>query len=148
MGNSNILVRGAGPVDGIPALLSLMRVELYGFGSLIEFLYHFQKFQGITDSKSKLVTWIDNHVVIKCINQTRRAWSHWQRICHDANIIIHTMNQMTAMSLKVKLQWVKSHQDKHKSYYELDMAGRMNVDVDAIAENFWIRMQDRKEDII
>jgi hypothetical protein len=36
------------------------------------------------------------------------------------------------MPIRLRLQWVKSHQDKKIPYNELDMAGRMNVDADKI----------------
>ena len=50
LGNGNVIVHGAGPVDGIVDAMSSTRAELVRFGSLIEFLYHFQKYNKIRES--------------------------------------------------------------------------------------------------
>jgi len=65
IGNGNILVRGSGPIDGIPDLLSSTRAELFGYGGIAKFLHHFCKFYNIDDSMSKVQTWIDNRVAIR-----------------------------------------------------------------------------------
>lgn len=39
----NVLVEGAGPVDGVPDLLSSTRSELFGIGAVVEFLRQFCK---------------------------------------------------------------------------------------------------------
>jgi hypothetical protein len=44
LGNGNVLVRGAGPVDGVPDLLSSTRAELFGASDVLEFLFHFRSF--------------------------------------------------------------------------------------------------------
>jgi len=49
------------------------------------------------------------------------------------------------MTLRVRLKWVKSHQDKKKQYSELDIAGRLNVDADRLAEAFRLRMEEGLE---
>jgi len=64
IGNGNVLVRGAGPVDGIPDLLSSTRAELFGYGGIVKFLHHFCKYHGIEDSTSKGEMWIDNKAAI------------------------------------------------------------------------------------
>lgn len=53
--NKCVLVEGAGPVDGVPDLLSSTRAKLFGFGAVIEFLYHFCVFYNIQDCTSTLV---------------------------------------------------------------------------------------------
>jgi len=65
LGNGNVLVRGSGPVDGIPDLLSSTRAELFGYGGIVEFLHHFCKFYNIDDLTSKVQTWIDNRAAIR-----------------------------------------------------------------------------------
>jgi len=59
-----VLVHGAGPVDGIPDLLSSTRAKLFGYGGIVEFLHHFCKYHGIEDLTSKVETWIDNKAAI------------------------------------------------------------------------------------
>lgn len=41
IGKGNVLVEGAGPVDGIPDTLSSTRAELFGIAAIDEFLLHF-----------------------------------------------------------------------------------------------------------
>jgi hypothetical protein len=43
IGNQNVLVRGAGPVEGVPAVLSYTRAELFGIAAPNEVLFHFMK---------------------------------------------------------------------------------------------------------
>jgi hypothetical protein len=52
IGNQNILIRGAGPVDGIPLVLSSTPDELFGIAAPNLLLLHFMKFHQI-ESKSK-----------------------------------------------------------------------------------------------
>ena len=94
LGNGNVLVCGTGLVDGIADAMSSMRAELFGFGSLTEFLYHFQKYNGIQESQSRLMMWIDNKVALQRINRMRREGSRKCRMCHDANIVVHTKDSM------------------------------------------------------
>jgi len=49
IGKGNVLVCGAGPVDGVPSLLSSTHAELFGIAAEIEFLYQFCKFWEIED---------------------------------------------------------------------------------------------------
>jgi hypothetical protein len=63
IGNQNILIRGAGPVDGVPMVLSSTRVELFGIATPNEFLFHFMKFHQI-ESTSKCVKGVDNKAAI------------------------------------------------------------------------------------
>ena len=71
LGNGNVIVCSAGPVDGITDAMSSTRAELVGFGSLIEFLYHFQKYNKIRQSQSRLMMWIDNKVALQWINRMK-----------------------------------------------------------------------------
>ena len=145
LGNGNVIVHGAGPVDEIADAMSSTRAELVRFGSLIEFLYHFQKYNKIRESQSRLMMWIDNKAALQWINRTRRAGSKKRQMCHDADIIVHTKERLDEMMMKIQLHWVKSHQDKSVPYEELGMAGRMNVDANRIAEAFRLRMQSGEE---
>jgi hypothetical protein len=47
IGNGNVVVKGAGPVDGVSNLMSSTRAELFGYGGLIEFLYQFMRYSGL-----------------------------------------------------------------------------------------------------
>jgi hypothetical protein len=59
IGNKNVLVHGVGSVDGVPAVLSSTRAELFGIAARNEFLSHFMKFHKIK-SISKCVKTVDN----------------------------------------------------------------------------------------
>jgi hypothetical protein len=63
IGNQNVLVRGAGPVDGVPSVLSSTRAELFGIAAPNNFLFHFMKFHKI-ESTSKVLKAVDNKASI------------------------------------------------------------------------------------
>jgi hypothetical protein len=68
--NQNVLIRGAGPVDGLPSVLSSTRPELFGIVAPNLLLFHFMKFHQIK-SKSKCVKCVDNRAAISRVNQTQ-----------------------------------------------------------------------------
>jgi hypothetical protein len=142
LGNGNVLVRGAGPVDGVPDLLSSTRAELFGVSAVLEFLFHFCLFSNLSASTSNVVLWVDNRAAITKVNRTRKAGAKRRRISHDADIICQITDRLDRFQLKIRLQWVKAHQDQTTPYHNLAMAGRMNVDVDRLAERFWQLMTD------
>jgi ribonuclease HI len=126
LGNGNVLVRGAGPVDGVPDLLSSTRAELFGASAVLEFLFHFCSFFNLESSTSKVLLWIDNKAAIHKVNRTRKVGAKRRRLSHDADIISQITDRLDRLSLKIRLKWVKSHQDKSTPYSALPMPGRMN----------------------
>jgi hypothetical protein len=88
IGKGNVLVEGAGPVDGVPDTLSSTQVELFGIAVIDELLHHFCKFYDI-ESTSRVIKCCDNKAAIARVNRTRRKHSKRRRICHDADIIAH-----------------------------------------------------------
>jgi hypothetical protein len=70
IGNQNVLIRGVGPVDGVPSVLSSTLAELFGIAALNLLLFHFMKFHQI-ESKSKCVKCVDNQAAISRVNQTQ-----------------------------------------------------------------------------
>jgi ribonuclease HI len=136
LGNGNVLIRGAGPVDGAPDLLSSTRAELFGISAVLEFLYQFCVFANLSESTSKVILWVDNKAAITKVNRTRKKGAKRRRLCHDADIICQITDRLDRLPMKIRLEWVKSHQDRKTPYSDLDMAGRMNVDADSLAESF------------
>ena len=63
LGNQILLVAGAGPVNGVPSMMSSTRAELFGIASPNKFLYHFMKFHQI-ESMSKCLKCVDNKAAI------------------------------------------------------------------------------------
>jgi hypothetical protein len=74
IGHQNVLVRGAGPVDGIPSVLSSTRAELFGIAAPNLLLSHFMKFYKI-ESKSKCLKCVDNRAAISRVNRTQHKTS-------------------------------------------------------------------------
>jgi hypothetical protein len=136
------LVEGAGPVDGVPELLSSTRTELFGYGVVIGFLFHFCRFHRLEDCTLKLVTLIDNRAAIKRAQQTQWKNAKRRRMCNDADTISIIVERLEELNLRSRLSWVKAHQDEKKQYAELDIAGRMNCDADGLTTNFRLRMED------
>jgi hypothetical protein len=63
IGKGNVLVKGAGPVDGVPNTLSSTWAELFGIAAIDKFLHHFCKFHNI-ESTSQVIKCCDNKVAI------------------------------------------------------------------------------------
>jgi hypothetical protein len=89
IGNGNVLVRGSGPVDGVPDLLSSTRAELFGMGACLEMIHQLCSFYSILGCRSQIQIFVDNKAAIKQVNRTRRPVSRKRRICHDLDIITH-----------------------------------------------------------
>jgi hypothetical protein len=68
IGMKQKLVKGAGPVDGVPKFLSSIHSELFGIPAPNEFLHHFMTFHRI-DSTSKVIKCVDNRAAITRINK-------------------------------------------------------------------------------
>jgi hypothetical protein len=73
LGNGNVLVQGAGPVDGVPDLLSSTRAKLFGVSAILEFLYHFCSYSNLLASTSRVVLWVDNRAAIRKVHHTQEA---------------------------------------------------------------------------
>jgi hypothetical protein len=132
IGNQNVLIRGVGPVDGVPMVLSSTRSELFGIAAPNEFRFHFMKFHQI-ESTSKCVKGVDNKAAIFQVNRTQHKHSRWWRYSNDVDIVTVIVDRMKESTLRHHLQWVKAHQDDDKPYKELDLWGRMNCDADNMA---------------
>jgi hypothetical protein len=122
IGNQNVLVRGAGPVDGVPSVLSSTRAELFGIAAPNEFLFHFMKFHKI-ESTSKVLKAVDNKASIARVNQTQHKYSCQQHDSDDVDIITVIVDGMKESTLRHHLCWVKAHQDDKKPYKELNLLG-------------------------
>jgi hypothetical protein len=86
----------------------------------------------------RVILWIDNQAAIKKVNQTQKASAKRRHTSHDADIIGQIADRLDRLKLKIRLQWVKSHQDRKTPYHDLDLVGRMNIDADSLAEHFWL----------
>jgi hypothetical protein len=97
IGNQTVLIWGAGPVDGVPSVLSSTRAELFGIAAPNLLLFHFMKFHKI-ESTSKCVKCVDNRAPISRVNQTQHKYSRRRRYSDDMDIvtvIIKTMKDST-----------------------------------------------------
>jgi hypothetical protein len=75
IGNQTVLVQGAGPVNGVPTVLSSTQAELFGIAAPnAELLQHFMKFHKI-ESMSKCVKAVDSQAAILRVNQTQHKHS-------------------------------------------------------------------------
>jgi hypothetical protein len=87
IGKGNVLVEGAGPVDGVPdTLRSSMWAELFSIAAIDEFLHHFCTFHNIT-STSHVIKCCDNKAAFAHVNRTRRKFSQRRRIFHDVDVL-------------------------------------------------------------
>jgi hypothetical protein len=75
IGNQNVLIHGAGPVDGVCLVLSSTWAELFGIVAPNLLLFYFMKFHQV-ESKSKCMKCVDNQAAISRVNQTQHKNSH------------------------------------------------------------------------
>jgi ribonuclease HI len=122
LGNQTLLVRGAGPVDGVPSMMSSTRAELFGIASPNEFLYHFMKFHQI-ESTSKCLKCVDNKAAISQVNRMQNKHSRHRRYSNDVDVLTVIIDRMKESTLQHRLRWVKAHQDDKKPYEDLDKWG-------------------------
>jgi hypothetical protein len=122
IGHQNVLVCGAGPVDGIPLVLSSTRAELFGIAAPNLLLSHFMKFYKI-ESKSKCLKCVDNRAAISRVNRTQHKTSRRCRYSDDVDIVTVIVDTMNESTLQHRLRWVKAHQDDKRPYKELDLWG-------------------------
>jgi hypothetical protein len=97
IGHQNVLVCGAGPVDGMPSVLSSTRAELFGIVAPNLLLSHFMKFYKI-ESKSKCLNCVDNQAAISRVNGTQHKTSRRRWYSDDVDIvtvIVDTMKEST-----------------------------------------------------
>lgn len=75
IGNSNDLVEGAGPVDGITEFLIYTWAELFGVCAIVEFLHYFCEFHNI-ESTSWVIKCCDNCIrgMVK-VSGIRTTWN-------------------------------------------------------------------------
>jgi hypothetical protein len=92
-------VRGAGPVDGIPLVLSSTRAELFGIAAPNLLLSHFMKFYKI-ESKSKCLKCVYNQAAISRVNRTQHKTSQRRWYSDDVDIVTVIVNTMKELTLR------------------------------------------------
>lgn len=132
------LFSGSGPIDGPPDNANSTRSELGGLAapmllcaSLARFwgMSHRCKYKWLTDSKAAIskVTFI--------IRSSKRPRQY------PDNIDFHTAIRELHQSLggrRLKIKWVRGHQDDRIPYEELSPEAKLNVDSDALAsDHYW-----------
>ncbi len=122
IGNGNVLVQGAGPVNGIPDFISSTWAELFGIGAIVEFLHHFCHFHGI-QSTSCIIKCCDNRAAISRVNKILQKHAHRRRIIDDVDIVSHISDWIKASTLCHRLNCIKAHQDDKWPYQDLDFWG-------------------------
>jgi hypothetical protein len=99
IGNQNVLICGAGPVDGVCSVLSSTQAELFGIVVPNLLLFHFMKFHQI-ESKSKCMKCIDNRAAISRVNRTQHKQCHRRRYSNDIDIVTVIVNTMKESTLR------------------------------------------------
>jgi hypothetical protein len=94
--NKNVLIRGVGPVDGIPLVLSSTWAELFGIVAPNLLLFHFMKFHQI-ESKSKCMKCVDNWVAISRVNQSQHKISRRWQYSNDIDIVTVIISSLASV---------------------------------------------------
>jgi hypothetical protein len=55
----------------------------------------------------------------------------------DYNLLQHVRGRIKALPLTITFRWIASHQDKNKTFAELDRWEQLNVECDKLAKRFW-----------
>jgi hypothetical protein len=99
IGNKNVLIQAAGPVNGVPMVLSSTQAELFGIAAPNELLSHFMKFHKIK-STSKCVKCVDNKAAITQVNRTQHKYSWRRRYSDNVDIVTVIVDRMKESTLR------------------------------------------------
>ena len=129
----NIIVQGAGPTDGNPTTLTLVRPETIGCIAVSSLLHLICSALLIT---TKIVPYYtDSEVLI-----TNNANKHWHATkyvtCDDIDVIIENNRILRKISINVIPTHVYGQQDRHTAYDDLDDIAKLNVYMDNLAGDF------------
>jgi hypothetical protein len=53
------------------------------------------------------------------------------------DLLQHVPGLIKALPITITFRWISSHQDKHKTFAQLDHWEQLNVECDGLAKGFW-----------
>jgi ribonuclease HI len=125
------LFEGSGPVDGPRDIINSTRCELGGLvaplllcSSLAAYwgLRHRCKYRWVTDSKA----------AISKVEFITRPSQRRSKAPEDVDYMTAIRELNRSLGPRMKLQWVKGHQDERQDYDNLPLDAKLNVDADAL----------------
>jgi hypothetical protein len=144
--NKTIIARGKGPAQAHPSMAESFRSEGYGLVSACLFLHNMIRHFHIITEQHRWTIYIDNKSLIQRMDsfRTRTNIPRWnlrpdEDIC---KLAAHLLRK-----LPVRLQHIKSHQDKHRHIDELSFEAVLNTMADKEATKQRQRMTDPDSDV-
>ena len=126
------LARCNGPAYG--ANPTSYRAEAYGILSVLRFFYHLKMKWQVTN-KFNLVC--DNKTMVNRTNQNKKVEMATPNSTLESEWDLLAEIWTTLQSLDdCEIQWIKGHQDKEKPYQDLSLSAQLNVDADALANEY------------
>ena len=133
-----VLFRCAGPVDGPYDTVSSTRSEICGCASALLLLVAVSRNWGIRH-RCSFRWYTDSRSAISRIERYARKGKQVTRMPPDADLLSLISALLVELRRPFKSVWVKGHQDSLKSYAELPLAARLNIDADFLATRYRLR---------
>jgi hypothetical protein len=138
---TDVLCKGAGPVDGEVSTANSRRSELFGFAALCDLILCLQNLysQLLSTALGRVAVriWVDSTNAIKQFNRVLQGKRSHQFFPYDADILVHIewlVRQLTVWDIKV--EWVKAHQDANVDRETLPLNARINILADKLATSY------------
>ena len=125
--------RGTAPVDGPASALNSTRAEIMGIIACVSFVTLLSKKFGFQNKT--IVLYTDSEASISCATMTG-LYSTKYSFHTDVDAILELQECLTHCPHTILLEHVEGHQNKHTLYHLLDFKGKLNVQMDRLADKF------------
>jgi hypothetical protein len=122
---------GVNVIPGEPDCQTSYRSEIGGVAGILEALHCVCESHDITSGAVEIG--LDGDQAMKAVA------SDWplDPSCPDYDMLQHVRGMIKASRLDFTFRWIPSHQDKNKSFAQLDRWAQLNVECDGLAKSFW-----------
>ena len=136
--SGNTLFSGSGPVDGPLDIANSTRSELGGLTAPMLLCASLARYWGLSH-RCRYIWLTDSKAAISKVTFVLRSSAQPHRYPDDVDFVTAIRALYHTLGRKhFKCKWVKGHQDDRMDYDDLPTAAKLNIDVDALAsEYFW-----------
>ena len=132
---TKILFQCAGPVDGPRDTASSTRSELGGYASALLLIRALYRFWGLRH-RSKFHWYCDSKAAISRVKRYTSHKTLVPKMPDDADLMSIIRSCQQELHTRIRIHWVKGHQDTTAKQSTLSLASRLNILADALATNY------------
>jgi hypothetical protein len=132
---TKILFQCAGPVDGPLDTASSTRSELGGYASALLLIRSLYRFWGLRH-RSKFHWYCDSKAAIARVKRFTYHKDRAPNMPDDADLMSIIRACQLDLRTRIRIHWVKGHQDTTAKQSTLSLASRLNILADALATNY------------